>query len=92
MKIHSSYDIKIKSISGDLMKHGITLVDDCGTQTLEQFKDIEYGVLCELGHAADLIDTETEKYQIQFGSIFVIRNPDRIDENETRLLIAKSIP
>ena len=91
MKIHSSYDIKIKSITKDLVQHGIALVDDCGIQTLDQFEDIEEAVLYGLGHAADLMNTEIEEYEAPLFSVFVIRDLDRIDDTEASHLISKSI-
>lgn len=90
MKIHCSLDINMKSITKDFMKHGIVLVDDLGTQTLEQFEDIEYALLNEIGPAADSIPTETEEYKTSIGTVFAIRNPKKMDDLEASLFVAKA--
>lgn len=91
MKIHSSLEINIKEISKSFMKDGLVLVDDTGTPTIEQFEEIEYAMLDEIGNNADAYPTEIDEHETPYGTIFIIRNPDRIPEAQASRFLNRVI-
>lgn len=84
MRIHDVHDFDAKAASRDLLKFGLTAVDDFGGSLYDCAQD---ELLEELGHAGDEIDLATDRIETSWGPVFVFRDRARVSLAKARALV-----
>lgn len=87
MKIRDAYRYDARAGSKELLRHGITIVDDIGESLWELCRD---ELLGELGFAADELELEVDRVETWKGPLFVFRDPARVSGAEARELVLRA--
>lgn len=87
LQIRLSQGFDAAAAAGEMLEHGVTLVDDIAEQLYDVCRD---EVIEELGHAADEMDVQVTRVTTSIGPVFIFRDRNRVPLAEAKRLVFAS--